>query len=106
MTKKSKITPVRTVFLLRHYQSTNHQKIVPRKEYCRHRCNFRFSFCHLISQILNKLLLDNRRRPVADKISLRFHSGIPSGNFKYLDFVLNCQKLCSFDRVMVNYSII
>ena len=29
--KKSKITPVPTVFLLRHYQSTNHQKIVPPK---------------------------------------------------------------------------
>ena len=36
MTKKSKITPVPTVFHLRHYQSTNHQKIVPPKEYCRH----------------------------------------------------------------------
>ena len=33
-----------TVFLLRHYQSTNHQKIVPPKEYCRHRCNFRFYY--------------------------------------------------------------
>ena len=42
MTKKSIITPVPTVFLMRHYQSTNHQKIVPPKEYCRHRCNFRF----------------------------------------------------------------
>ena len=42
MTKKSKITPVPTVFLLRHYQLTNYQKIVPPKEYCRHRCNFRF----------------------------------------------------------------
>ena len=37
-------TPVPTVFLLRHYQSTNHQKIVPLKEYCRHRCNFRFYY--------------------------------------------------------------
>ena len=35
--KKSKITPVPTVFLLRHYKSTNHQKIVPLKEYCRHK---------------------------------------------------------------------
>ena len=42
MTKKSKIIPVPTVFLLRHYQSNNHQKIVRPKEYCRHRCNFRF----------------------------------------------------------------
>ena len=42
MTKKSTITPVPTVFLLRHYQSTNHQNIVPPKEYCRHRCNFTF----------------------------------------------------------------
>ena len=44
MTKESKITPVPTVFLLRHYQSTYHQKIVPPKEYCRHRCNFRFFY--------------------------------------------------------------
>ena len=44
MTKKSKITPVPTVFLLRHNQSPNHQKIVPPKKYCRHRCNFRFIY--------------------------------------------------------------
>ena len=45
------ITPVPTVFLSRHYQSINHHKIVPPKEYCRHRCNFRlFSPCRLPSQ--------------------------------------------------------
>ena len=38
-----------TVFLLRHYQSTNHQKIVPPKEYCRHRCNFRFLYYYFPS---------------------------------------------------------
>ena len=44
MTKKSKITPVPTVFLWRHYQLINHHKILPLKEYCRHRCNFRFFY--------------------------------------------------------------
>ena len=46
--KKSKITPVPTVFFLRHYQLTNNQEIVPPKEYCRHRCNFRFLFIRIL----------------------------------------------------------
>ena len=45
--KKSKITPVPTLFLWRDYLLMVGWLIVPQKEYCRHRCNFRF-FCHLI----------------------------------------------------------
>ena len=56
MTKKSKITPVPTVYLLRHYQSTNHQNIVPPKEYCRHRCNFRFHYSS-VATLQNRVLL-------------------------------------------------
>ena len=58
MTEKSKITPVPTVFLLRHYQSNNHQKIVPPKEYCRHRCNFRFYYYYSsVASPQNRVLL-------------------------------------------------
>ena len=57
MTKKSKITPVPTVFILRHYQSTNHQKIVPPKEYCRHRCNFLDFYFPSVSSPQNRVLL-------------------------------------------------
>ena len=94
MTKKSKIAPVPTVFLLRQYQSTKHQNIVPPKEHCRHRCNFRYILLLLVPSSYTEHSFINQEPKFQDRclMGYRCAPGVTIFNKQILDTFLKPSK--------------